>query len=125
MTTIALGYHKVQKNLQAKIDSLNLPAVNWKLVCFAGFFMILALLVFYVWQINDLTRGFYLTNTYEKQISKLSEENKNLQVSFAENSFLGQALEKIKALNFQKTTSVKYIQILDSSAEAVTVNKNI
>jgi hypothetical protein len=117
MTTLALSYHKAQKNLQAKIDSLNFPAVNWKAVCFAGFFMVLALLVFYVWQINDLTRGFYLTNTYEKQINKLSEENKNLEISFAENSFLGQALEKIKALNFQKATSVKYIQIKSLAPE--------
>jgi hypothetical protein len=75
----------------------------------------LPLLVFYVWQINDLTRGSYLTVSYEKQISKLSDENKTLQVSFAESSFLGQALEKIKALNFQKTTSVKYMRILDDS----------
>lgn len=77
--------------------------------------MSLMLLVFYVWQINDLTRGSYLINSYEKQISKLSTENKNLEVSFAESSFLGQALQKIQALNFQKTTSVKYIQIPDGA----------
>ena len=84
--------------------------------------MSLALLVFYVWQINDLTRGSYQINSYEKQISKLSDENKNLEVSFAESSFLGQALEKIQALNFQKTTSVKYIQISDSSVATVQQN---
>jgi len=88
---------------------------NWKDICFAGFFISLSLLVFYVWQINSLTKGSYLINSYEKQTSQLSEENKNLQVSFAENSFLGQALTKIQALNFQKTTSVKYIQIPASS----------
>lgn len=73
------------------------------------------LLVFYVWQINDLTKSSYLVNSYEKQITKLSDENKNLEVSFAENSYLGQALVKIKALNFQKTVAVKYIQIPDNS----------
>lgn len=102
----------MQKNLQAKINSIDFPTINWKVVCFIGFFVSLALLVFYVWQINDLTQGSYLTNSYENQISKLSEENKNLEVSFAESSFLGQALEKIQALNFQKTTSVQYIQRL-------------
>jgi len=56
-----------------------------------------------------------ISSDYEKQINKFSEENKNLQVSFAENSFLGQALEKIQALNFQKTASVKYIKIPDNS----------
>lgn len=115
MTTATLNYYRVQKNLQSKINSVSLPAVNWRAICFVGFFMSLALLVFYVWQINDLTKGSYMVNSYEKQISSLSDENKNLEVSFAESSFLGQALDKIQALNFQKVTSVKYIQILDSS----------
>ena len=122
MTTLALAYTKIQKKVQTGIDSVDLPVINWKAVCCAGSFMALTLLVFYVWQINDLTRGSYLSNSYEKQISKLSEENKNLQVSFAESSFLGQALEKIQALNFQKTDSVKYIQVPDSSAEVATAN---
>lgn len=115
MTTATLTFSRAQKNLQAKIDSINLPIINWKIVCCTGFFIGLFLLIFYVWQINDLTRGYYLINSHEKQISKLSEENKNLEVSFAESSFLGQALIKIQALNFQKTTSVKYIHIPDSS----------
>ena len=125
MTTAVLGYLRVQKKIQTKVSSMSFPEVNWKAVCFVGFFISLALLVFYVWQVNDLTRGSYTINSYENQISKLSDENKNLEISFAENSFLGQALEKIQALNFQKTTSVKYIKILDSSAEASPINKNM
>jgi hypothetical protein len=145
MTTASLSFSKSQKNLHpvkyrktvisakqklfngvnAKINSISLLTINWKTVCFTGFFISLALLVFYVCQINDLTRGSYLINSYDKQINKLSEENKNLEVSFAENSFLGQALVKIQALNFQKTTSVKYINILDGSAKAMATNKNI
>lgn len=115
MTTAVLGYLKVQRKVQTKVNSISFPEINWKMVCFIGFFMTLSLLVFYVWQINALTRGSYLINSYEEQISKLSDDNKNLQVSFAESSFLGQALLKIQALNFQKTTSVKYIEIPDSS----------
>ena len=126
MTTVALSYHRiqrVQKNVKSKIDSVSLPSLNWKAICIAGFLVSLALLVFYAWQINNLTRGFYSINSYEKQISKLSEANKNLEVSFAESSFLGQALVKIQAMNFQKTTSVKYIKILDNSvATAKTEN---
>lgn len=123
--TLSLNYSKIQKKLQAKINSVEIPATNWKIICLAGFIISSALLVFYVWQVNDLTRGYYLTNNYEKQISKLSDENKNLQVSFAESSFLGQALEKIQALNFQKITAVKYIQILDNSAATAPTNKNL
>jgi len=111
MTTATLAISRAQKNLQSKVNSVNIPLINWKLVCLIGFCMSLFLLVFYVWQINDLTRGSYTINNYEKQISQLSDENNNLQVSFAESSFLGQAIEKIQGLNFQKTTTVKYIQI--------------
>jgi predicted PurR-regulated permease PerM len=120
MTTATLSFNRVQKNLQARIDSVDMPMVNWKMICFIGFFISLVLLVFYVWQINDLTRGSYTINSYENQISHLSEGNKNLEVSFAESSFLGQALEKIQSLNFQKTTSVQYIQIPD---ESVAINQ--
>jgi hypothetical protein len=119
VTTATLSYYRVQKNLQSKINSVSLPRVNWKAVCFVGFFMAATLLVFYVWQINDLTRGSYLVNSYENKISNLSGENKNLEVSFAESSFLGQALEKVQALNFQKATSVKYIQVLDNSVATI------
>ena len=125
MTIATLSFYRMQKNLQAKINSVDFPVINWKAITFAGFFVMLVLLVFYAWQINSLTRGSYAINSYEKQISQLSEENKVLQVSFAESSFLGQALAKIQALNFQKTTSVKYIKILDNSAQVPPTNKNI
>ena len=122
MTTATLNLIRVQRKIQSKVDSIDLPIINWKAICFAGFFVSLALLVFYIWQINELTRGYYLTNTYEKQISQLSSENKNLQVSFAENSFLEKALVKIQALNFQKATAVKYIQISNNSVEVAKAN---
>lgn len=119
MTTAALAIDKAQKNLRAKAESLDLLSINWKMVCVAGVFISMALLIFYVWQINALTRGFYLVNGFQKQISQLSQENKDLQISFAESSFLGQALAKIQAMDFQKTTSVKYVKILDNSVATI------
>jgi len=102
-----------------KVSSATFSEMTWKIACFSAFIVILPLLVFYVWQVNDLTKGSYLINSYQKQITQLSTENKNLEVSFAESSFLGQALVKIRALNFQKTTSVKYIQIPDNSVAII------
>ncbi len=119
MTTATLSFSRVQRNIQTKIDSIDIPVINWKAICFAGFFVSLTLLVFYVWQINNLTRGSYIINGYEKQISALSEQNQNLEVSFAESSFMGQALTKIQGLNFQKAASVKYIQ---DSGDSVAIN---
>lgn len=101
---------------------MEMPTINWKKVCFFSFFICLAMLIFYVFEINSLTSGYYLVSGYQKQIVQLSQENKNLEVSFAESSFLGQALEKIHAMNFQKTTSVRYLQI-DASEKITAINK--
>ena len=109
MTTATLSLNRVRE----------LPAINWKIICLVGFFISLFLLVFYVWQIDSLTKSSYIMNNYENQISKLSSENKNLEVSFAESSFLGQVVEKVQALNFQKITSVKYIQVSDNSVATI------
>jgi len=112
MTTIALNYsHKVQ----SKISSMALPQLNWRFICFAGFIACSFLLLFYIYQVLDLTKGSYTINNYENQIAQISQENKDLEVNFAESDFLGEVLTKIQELNFQKTTSVSYIQILDSS----------
>ena len=107
--------------LSLKVRSF--PEMNWKIICILGFIASSALLIFYVWQINDLTRGSFMVNSYQRQIGQLSDQNKNLQVSFAQNSFLGQVAQKTQALNFQKVTSVKYVQIPNSTEVATTIKK--
>lgn len=113
MTTAVLNYIKSQK-ARVKIDSISFPHVNWKIVCIFGVAFLAMALVFYAYQISNLTRGYYLINSYEKEITNLSKENKNLQLSFAESSFLAGVLQKAEDLNFQRISSVKYIQIIDS-----------
>ncbi|MFA6190037.1 MAG: hypothetical protein WC711_00785 [Candidatus Staskawiczbacteria bacterium] len=127
MTTAILSLGKAQKRIQSRIqtqiDSIEIPTINWKLLCIAGFFMSLMLLVFYVWQIGNLTKSYYLVSGYERQISKLSDENKNLQISFAENSFMEQAMVRMQELNFQKATLIKYVHVLDSETQTALANK--
>ena len=88
---------------------------NWKMVCIMGFSMVCSLLILYAFLINELTGGTYLVRNYGNQIEALSQDSKNLEVSFAKTGFLGLVEQKAKELNFEKTTSVKYIQILDAS----------
>ncbi len=80
-----------------------------------GLFTAGVLWALYNFALNELTRGTYLIKSYEKQISDLSRQNRELEVGFAESSFLGQVRAKTQELNFEKTTKVKYIQILDSA----------
>ena len=109
MTTAVLTYFTVQE-------------INWKKISISGSIIGLALLIFYVLQVNALTAGAYYVKSYEKQITKLAQENRNLQVSFAESSFLGQALTKIQLLNFQKNITVKYVQIPNNTVEVARAN---
>jgi len=115
MTTATLSFSHTRKNMQSKIKALELPEINWGIVCIIGFVLCSLSLFFYIYQINVLTKGTYLISSYENTIDQISEENQKLEVSFAENSFLGEVLTKTQDLNFQKTASVKYIQVLESS----------
>ena len=115
MTTATLTHSRMHKNTYSKIKAIEFPQVNWGMVCIAGVVLCAFLLFFYIYQINVLTKGSYLISSYKNSINEVSEQNKKLEVSFAENSFLGEVLVKTKELNFEKTTSVKYIQILESS----------
>lgn len=120
MTTIALkSYKKIRSKISSKVDLIELPSVNWGVACVLGVVICLFLLFFYVWQVNSLTKGYYLIGDYENKIMTLEKENKNLQISFAESSFWVLAMDKIQALNFQKATSTKYIQIPDSSVATI------
>ena len=119
MTTAALNHSKIQKNIRVSSVLAVFPKVNWKAVCFATFSICLLLLFYYVWQVKYLTKGSYLINSYEKEVGKLLSEKNDLEVSFAENSFLGQVRQKIQSLNFEKTTAVRYIQLPDNYLASV------
>ncbi len=115
MTTTTLSY----RALQHKIIPLNFIKINLKLVYFLAILFSLVMLVFYIFTVNELTKGAYLIKNYNKEVVSLLEENRNLQTNFAESDFLGLAQEKAKELSFEKTTNVTYIQILQNSlAEA-------
>lgn len=110
MTTLALTY----RDIHQKVKALSWPAINWKLILLLGVLFFVAMLVSYVFLVNQLTRGVYLIKSYNKEISTLSKENRRLETNFAESGFLGQVNQKAKNLNFEKTTKVTYVQILDS-----------
>lgn len=120
MATAVLNYLTAsQRRIKTKVSSIALPQVNWKIICFAGFILCSLLLFLYIYQVIYLTKGSYLINNYEKELYSIAKENKDLEFDFAESNFLGQVLAKMQELNFQKTTSVNYVQILNSSVASV------
>ncbi len=115
MTTATLYY----RTIQSKVISLHFFKINIKLVYALALLLSLIMLIFYIARVNQLTQGAYAIKNYNKEISGLLAKNKDLQTNFAESEFLGQALTKAQGLSFEKTTNVKYVQILQTSLARV------
>lgn len=118
MSTTALNYRAIRH----KTISVNFPDINWKLVYLSGILLFLLLLIFYIFEINELTKGSYLIKNYNKEISSLSQENRILETNFANSGLLTRAIEKAKELNFERTKDIKYVKILESSFAKVENN---
>jgi hypothetical protein len=97
------------------MNSLHSVPIPWKTLCVCLSASCLALLVAYIFMVNSLTSGAYLMKSYEKQINKLSDQNRVLETSFAESNFLGQTQQDAQQLGFEKTSSVTYVQVADTS----------
>ena len=103
-------------------------AFNLKLFWLLISGLILSLLVFYIFQVNALTRENYLIKNHQKEILKLSQEKENLEINFSKfNSLtnLENYLNNQNSLNSQpslltginsweKVSQVKYIRILEN-----------
>ena len=111
MTTITLSY----KAMSNKVSSLGLPRIHPQLMY--GFLALgfVLLVVFYTFSINQLTKGVYLIKSYNKQITSLTADNRILQARFASSDFLGNTTQRATELNFEKTGTITYVQMLDNS----------
>ena len=105
-------------------------SLKWKLNL-RVFGVLISILIFlsliaYVVQLNFL---FFETNSiknYDKKLDKITQENKNLEVSSAQMNSLGnieaQIENKIQDLSFEKINNIYYIQVSDTTIAKV--NKN-
>jgi len=76
--------------------------------------LIVALLVFYVFQINREVSERYLIQRYENRLIELSKENKNLEISSVQMISLDNILSLLENSDFEKTNKVHYIRILEN-----------
>ncbi len=111
MTTLTLSVRAVSH----RVKSMQIPFLNWKVVYGATILSLAAGLVLYVMLINGLTQGSYLIKSYNREVDGLMTQSKDLQMNFAESGFLGNVQTRVRELSFEKTTEIKYIQILDNS----------
>lgn len=88
---------------------------NWKIFLFLGFCSILFLSVMYIFQVNQIMKDGYSIKSYQTKLDNLIKENKNLEMSLSQMSYMDKVQGKVQELGFQKVQTVEYIQILESS----------
>lgn len=97
-------------------------SVKWKIILkifwIFSILSIIAFLVFYIFQVNTKVTERYLIQKYERQISEISKENKNLEIQAVQASSLYNITELLEPLNFQKTDKIYYIRVLDTQVVA-------
>ncbi len=103
------------QQVSRKINLESLLKINWTIIYSIGVFLCLALVIFYVFRVNQLTSG---VNTIKENMAKiqiLSQQGRVLESSFVESGFLGRVQATAKDLGFEKTTNVGYVQIMQNS----------
>ncbi|PIP23302.1 MAG: hypothetical protein COX90_00365 [Candidatus Nealsonbacteria bacterium CG_4_10_14_0_2_um_filter_38_17] len=88
--------------------------ISLKILWAASFIVLLFLLGFYIFQVNDLTKKIYSIQNYEDKLEELSFEAKNSEISFSTVNSLATLESQIQNLNLEKVNQIKYIKVLDS-----------
>lgn len=91
---------------------------SFKIFLVFSILLLVLLLGFYVFQVNTEVSERYSIQKYERQISEISKENKNLEIQAVQTASLDKIAELLEPLNFQKTDKIHYIRILDTKVVA-------
>ncbi len=79
-----------------------------------GLISIAAIIVFYIFQISEITKAVSLVSEYEKEITALYRQSNELEEGLFEGNFLTDLDAALNNLNYEKVSKVYYIQIMDS-----------
>ena len=73
--------------------------------------LVLALLGFYFYQVQDLVKNGYLFSDYQKRLSQTQSQNLSFNQQAEETASLNKVEEQVIALNFVKNDDIKYIPL--------------
>jgi len=95
---------------------------KWKLsrktIGFLGFSLVVALIGFYIFQINEITQASFFIANYEKQVQALNQESQTLEISFSGLSSAPTLEALLASANYEKVGKVYYIQMLEGMVAA-------
>lgn len=84
-----------------------------RFLCLAAISFLAALVGYYIFQVNALTKERYLIRDYEKKVLQFSKTNEILEVNFSKTNSLTNAEKYLSSQIFEKTQNVRYIQLLE------------
>ncbi|MDO8559269.1 MAG: hypothetical protein Q7R84_02950 [bacterium] len=100
--------------ISEKIGFPALPKINIRKMWALGLIPIAAILVFYIFQISEITKAVSLISRYEKEMIVLYQQNKELEAGLFGGNSLADLDSALINLNYEKVSKVYYIQIMDS-----------
>lgn len=96
------------------ISEISLPKINLRKIWIFGFILITLLLVFYIFQISEITTATFAISKQEQEITRLLQQNKDLQIGFSKENSLANLETILNGLNYEKVNKVYYIRVMDS-----------
>jgi len=88
--------------------------INLKIFWVLSFILIISLLIFYIFQVNNLAENIYQIKIYQKKIDELSQEGEILKINSAKINSLADFEVLIKNFGFEKAEKVRYIEVLET-----------
>lgn len=106
------------QTISEKINLIAFPKINLGKIWIAGFILITMLIVFYIFQISEITKASFSASNHEQEIFKLSQQNKNLEFSLSRENSLVNLEVVLKKLNYERVDRVYYIKVIDKGVAA-------
>ncbi|MBZ9572145.1 hypothetical protein KJA15_02350 [Patescibacteria group bacterium] len=78
------------------------------------FISILALLAFYIFQVNAMISQTYQIKDYQKKLEEIIKENETLKINSVKINSLETLENKILEFGFEKVDKIHYIQVSDT-----------
>ena len=79
----------------------------------AKFFVFFFLLVFYVFQVTEMTRDIHRIQVYNRKISDIHEESRRVEYGFLKSNSVSKTEELLENHNFVRVNNVYYINLPD------------
>jgi len=88
--------------------------INFKIFWILSFILIIFLLSFYIFQVNNLAENIYQIRISQKKINELSKTEEILKIELAKANSLSNIEKLVENFGFEKTEKIRYLQILES-----------